>query len=184
VIPYGYHEDAVDARVESGCLEIELKAVKLIELQVPEVISPGRYEVLLLWRQLQHATVVQFGEVTEPSTQTPGEASEDRGRERAAIVCAYQMTKRAGPVEFHVVKCRIRIVMRVNQGEMINILDVLEQDPRTESFVVSYKRSGFAHASPDSGATVTRGVHGDNAGSGIPTPEPLMALLNLRIDGH
>ena len=85
-----------------------------------------------------------------------------------------QKPKRPGAVELAEGDPRRGSVGPEVGSEMLEVVEAIEEEPGAEAFGVADQVAGGADSSPDDGAAVRLGPDRDDAGGGVPAPEPFI----------
>ena len=67
------------------------------------------------------------------------------------------------------------VVAHESVAEMVQVLDVLEEKPRTKAIALAKQLSAPRYATPDGSTSIAGRVDGHDARSRIPTPEKFVA---------
>ncbi len=126
---------------------------------------------MLLRRQGKDRVGPQLSKVIDLSAQASRGAIEHGRRQHLAIVGAHEIAQRAGTVELAVGHARIgRSLGPEARAKMLEVVEPVEQEPGSESFVFAHQRPGGGDSAPHDGAAVGLRPHGDDPGCRVPAP--------------
>src|SRR5205085_10856457 len=106
-------------------------------------------------------------------------AVEHRCLERRAGVGRDEEAERARPIELAVPHTRAGCAPPVRcelWAEVLQVVESVEQDPRTEALLLAHQRARLRNAPPHRGAPILLCPHRHDPRRGIPAPQPLLLI--------
>ena len=169
----GDEEDAVAVGIEAGGFEVELEAAEVVEGEVAKVVAAGGDEVLFFGREGEDGLLAELAQGRDAAAEALGCGLQDCGGEGLQIGCADEESKGAGALKF------------APGGELgIEVPDIIEEEPGTESGFLADEFAGAARPPPDSGAPVRLGPHRYDSRGRVPSPQPLVFAGTRRGVSH
>src|SRR6187551_2102311 len=145
--------------------------MQVVECEISKVVAAGGDEVLLLRRQYQNrfATFLEGANVGEVLAKPTRRPAKHLGRDRREVARRDAVAERARTIEL-----TPRDERRVVALTAKSVAEARQQEPRSEAVLLADELPSVGRAAPDQDSPVVFGPQRNDAGCGIPPPEPLV----------
>src|SRR6185369_1472724 len=151
--------------------------MQVVECEISKVVAAGGDEVLLLRRQYQNrfATFLEGANVGEVLAKPTRRTAKHLGRDRREVARRDAVAERARTIELTPRDERRVVALTAKSvAEVLEVVEARQQEPRSEAVLLADELPSVGRAAPDQDSPVVFGPQLNDAGCGIPPPEPLV----------